>query len=483
MMKKRVFIIAALVCALMLGIAGITWAADSGAPTVVFDASAKTFEFQNCEQYTYGDENGDGFDEQYPDLFPNIKNAMPGDSFNQTIRLKVINAGSDTVKMYLKSEKPNNDYDTLLSGAHPATLSATFGEVEAEKTDILTLAKDFIKGRKDESITSYDTNMVYLGAFTGSSKDREVNVTFALPKEAGNDYAGLMAMVDWVFVAEIIPDSPGPGPGPGPVEPPVEPPFSHEDDRGVWHIDIEEYHMAYVIGSDDGLVHPESPITRAEAVTIFFRLMTDECRNYYWKTSNSYYDVAFNDWFNNAVSTMTNAGIIAGYEDGSFRPNASITRAEFVTIVSRVVTAKSLSKSHFTDVDGQWFEPYVDNAVSLGIVSAYPDGTFRPYEPISRAEVMAICNRMMGRLPCEESLLKDMIVWKDNADQTKWYYLDVQEATNSHIHELGGNKRLYKDREYWIQIDPYIPWETLERPDSRATNMFQSNQPVTQKDR
>ena len=475
MTKKSIAIAAALVCALALGIVGATWATDD-VPTVVFDAGTPAFEFKNCQQYTYGDENSDGKNEVYPDLFPNIKNAMPGDSFSQTIRVKVINAGSNIVKMYLKSENPNSDYDKLLNNdGHPAKLSATFGEVGTEKKSIIDKAKDFIKGRKDETITSSNTNMVYLGAFTGSSKDREVDVTFLLPLEAGNKYAGLKATVDWVFVAEIIPDTPGP------IKPPAETPFSHEDERGTWSIELEEYHMAYIIGSDDDLVHPEDSITRAEAVTIFFRLMTDECREFYWKDSNPYYDVDRTNWYNNAISTMTNAGIVTGYEDGSFRPNAPITRAEFVTLVSRIVTAKKLQKSNFSDVsDGDWFAPYVDNAVSLGILTGYEDGSFRPYAQIERSEVMAICNRLMRRLPCKESLLENMIRWADNMDETKWYYLDVQEATNTHLHELGGDKRLYQDREYWIQIDPYIEWEKLERPNATASNMYQSNQPVMQ---
>lgn len=504
MMKKKIAILAAILCVLVLGIVGATWATDN-VPTVIFDADKKEFSFQNCQKYTYGDEDNDGVDEEYPDLFPSEDGApkvfMPGDSFKRTIKVKVINAGNDTVKMYLRSEVPKSvklpngeplnidrndnekiDYDDLFNSERSfATLSATFGEVGATKESILDKAKDFIKGRKDETITSSDTNKVYLGAFTGSSKDREVDVTFKLPLEAGNEYANLNAVIDWVFVAEIIPKDPGGGVTP--AEPPVEEmPFSHEDSRGTWNVEVEDYHMAYVIGSDDGLVHPENSITRAEAVTIFFRLMTDACREYYWQSSNHYYDVAFNDWYNNAISTMTYAGIITGYEDGSFRPNDPITRAEFVTIVSRVVTAKSLQESSFVDVsDKDWFKPYVDNAVSLGIITGYEDGAFRPNEKITRAEVMAICNRLMGRLPRnEKSLLENMIRWADNMDKEKWYYLDVQEATNSHLHELEGEQVLYKDREYWIQIDPYIEWEKLERPDSTATNMYQSNQPVMQ---
>ena len=312
MTKKKIAILAALVCILALGIAAVTWAADP-VPTVIFDAKAKTFTFQNCIQYTYGDEDGDGTAEQYPDLFPTIKNAMPGDSFDQTIRVKVINAGRDVVKMYLRSENPNDDYDKLINDSgDEVKLTARFGEVGGAKRNILDLAKDFIRGRKDTAITSTDTNMVYLGAYTGSSREREIDVTFALELTAGNEYAGKTATVDWVFIAEIIPYTPDPvGPTPG----------GDDDDRGTWNLELVSEHINYVIGRDDGLVHPEDTITRAEATTIFFRLMTDASRERYWTMSNPYYDVALTMWYNNAISTMTRAGIVEGCPGNVFEPD------------------------------------------------------------------------------------------------------------------------------------------------------------------
>ncbi len=467
MTKKKIAIAAVLVCILALGIAAVTWAADP-APTVIFDAKAKTFTFQNCTQYTYGDEDGDGTAEQYPDLFPAIKNAMPGDSFDQSIRVKVINAGKDVVKMYLRSEKPNKDYDELINDSgDEVKLTARFGEVGGAKSNILDLAKDFIRGKKDEAITSTDTNMVYLGAYTGSAREREIDVTFKLELAAGNEYAGRTATVDWVFIAEVIPYMPDPvGPTPGPDE---------DDERGTWNLELVSDHINYIIGRDDGLVHPEDTITRAEATTVFFRLMTDASRERYWTMSNPYYDVALTMWYNNAISTMTQAGIVEGCPGNMFEPDRPITRAEFVTIGSRILTAKTVVKNDFPDVHGHWAEPYIDNAVSLGIINGYPDGTFGPENPITRAEVMAICNRLLNRYPEEDSLLEGMIQWPDNMDKSRWFYLDVQEATNAHMYERKGTPQQYADPEYWTQLTPNIEWEKLERPDSAASNIYRSD--------
>lgn len=483
-MKKKIAILAAILCVIVLGVVGVTWATDD-MPTVIFDASAKTFSFQNCTRYSYGDENGDGVAEQYPDLFPSedgqYRVFMPGDSFERTIRVRVINAGSDTVKMYLRSENPNADYDTLFGGDHPATLSATFGEVGAGKTNILTQAKDFIRGKKDVTITSRDTNMVYLGAFTGSSRDREVDVTFALPLEAGNEYAGLTAMVDWVFLAEIISADPGPGPGPTPPTPPTpttppEKPINpHKPSSEIadWNIDLMEYHAAYIIGSDDGLVHPEASITRAEIATIFFRLMTTECRERYWSETNTFTDVPSNAWYNTAVSTLANAGVLKGYPDGRFGANDPITRAEFVTIVHRIVSAKDPQPNTFTDTEGHWASAAIDSAQTIGLLSGYPDGTFRPANTISRAEAIAICNRVLGRAPDIKYLLDDMIQWPDNQDPNAWYYLEIQEATNTHMH--GYDEKNYGNREYWIQLEMNIDWKTIESPDYAGTHEIYSS--------
>ena len=479
-MKKKLIVLAVLVCVIALGAAAVTWASND-VPTVIFDAATKTFTFQNCEKYTYGDEDHDGHDEQYADLFPNLKNLMPGDSAAQSVRVKVINAGSDTVKMYLRAENPNADYDKLLNEeGHMATMTASFGEVGARKTDILRRAADFIRGRKGIRVKETDSNNVYLGAFTGQSKDREVDVSFALPLEAGNEYAGLTATIDWVFLAEIIPDTPGPGPGPGgdddkPTEEDFKPgegdiPHSPGYVPRDWLVAMNvRRHVEYVIGRPDGCVHPEDPITRGEAVTIIFRLMTEESRAYYLKDTNTFSDISTNTWCNVAISTLANAGVIQGYPDGTFRQEAPITRAEFVTLLYRIVRARDIAENTFSDVrDNYWAKDAIDNAVTLGIINGYPDGTFRSEETLTRAMMMAICNRMLDRYPDGDWLLEDMIIWPDNMDTGKWYYLDVQEATNTHLHDrrrlADDGKLKVLDWEYWIEVLPNVDWKIYEIP-------------------
>ncbi|MFR3290272.1 MAG: S-layer homology domain-containing protein [Lachnospiraceae bacterium] len=167
-----------------------------------------------------------------------------------------------------------------------------------------------------------------------------------------------------------------------------------------------EDHVAYIIGYEDGTVRPGANITRAEVATIFFRLLTDETRESYWSQSSGFTDVASGAWYNNAVSTLTRAGILDGYEDGSFRPNASITRAEFTKIaVSFFKHAGGASANPFNDVpDSAWYAEFVKAAAELGLIDGYEDGTFRPNAPITRAEACTIVNRTLGRAPDKDNL-------------------------------------------------------------------------------
>lgn len=213
-----------------------------------------------------------------------------------------------------------------------------------------------------------------------------------------------------------------------------------------------EDHYAYIVGYEDGTVRPEGYLTRAEVATIFFRLLTDTSREQFWTTQNDYADVTQEAWYNNAIATMTNAGILKGYEDGTFRPDASITRAEFAAIAARFDRGAAETGSGFSDTAGHWAEAEICRAVSLGWIQGYEDGTFRPDQPITRAEVMTIVNRMLDRAPEDETdLLPDMNLWSDNLPGA-WYYLAVQEATNSHTY-------IRKDNGYetWVAM--------LEDPD------------------
>ena len=220
-------------------------------------------------------------------------------------------------------------------------------------------------------------------------------------------------------------------------------------------------------------VRPEGKITRAEVATIYFRMLTDESRTKFWSQNSGYSDVKAGDWFNNAVSTLSNAGIIAGYEDGSFRPNGYITRAEFATIAARFFDVTYNGKDLFPDISGHWAKDYINQAANKGFVNGYEDGTFKPDRNITRAEAVTLVNRTLDRHPDKNHFTKDMLVWPDNMDQTKWYYADMQEATNSHTYQMKENSDKTK-YENWTKTLPIRNWEALEKAWSNA-NSSQGN--------
>ena len=217
--------------------------------------------------------------------------------------------------------------------------------------------------------------------------------------------------------------------------------------------------FAYVIGYPDGTVHPNGQITRAEVATIFFRLLRDEVRDGAFTTSNTYSDVAYGKWYNNPISTMSALGIITGYPDGTFKPNKPITRAEFAAIAARFDETQSGKSATFSDVIGHWAAKEIGIAYYNDWIKGYPDGTFKPDQNITRAEAMTLINRVLERKPeSPADLLTNMNKWTDNMDTSKWYYLDVQEATNSH-----GYTRKTFNYELWRQMLPDPDWSRYER--------------------
>lgn len=228
-------------------------------------------------------------------------------------------------------------------------------------------------------------------------------------------------------------------------------------------------HFAYIIGRDDGLVHPLAEINRAEVATIFFRMLTDASRNQLWTTTNPYLDVDSKDWFNNAISTLTTGGVVEGKPGNLFDPDASITRAEFATIAVRFFGGGYEGEDLFTDISGHWANQYINRAAVLGLINGRGDGTFDPDAPITRAEAMAIVNRTLGRKPVADQLLDGMITWPDNQDETTWYYADVQEATNSHdfdpVEAEDGTQV-----ESWTELLPVRDWAALEKEWSDANS-------------
>ena len=240
------------------------------------------------------------------------------------------------------------------------------------------------------------------------------------------------------------------------IIPPVEP---EEPDYTPNWLNTTD-HFGYIIGYEDGTVKPNAGITRAEVATIFFRLLTDEARERFWCETNDYSDVADGSWYNNAVSTLSNMGILGGYEDGTFRPNAPITRAEFAKIAVSFFDHEAIEAVNgFVDVArGAWYENYVAVAAEIGLIEGYGGSVFRPEAAITRAEACAIINRTLGRAPDAEHLLpvSQMNTWPDNSDTGVWYYAHIQEATNSHDYSWIG------DIEQWTEKLPEIDWDKFQ---------------------
>ena len=277
--------------------------------------------------------------------------------------------------------------------------------------------------------------------------------TFVQSEDVKQDVQLVVKFVDgaWILAENTInikvscgSDTPG-GDTPGGNDP-WYPPYNPGDDDKPSGLNTED-HFSYVVGYEDGMVKPQRSITRAEVATIFYRLLEDDVREDYDTTRNNFSDVTSDSWYNQTVSTLASMGILKGYEDGTFRPNASITRAEFAAIATRFFdeTGATYEPGTFTDVTGdEWFAGAIMDAVNLGLIGGYEDGTVRPNNNITRAEACAIVNRTLGRVPDADHLLPadEMTTWPDNPSSA-WFYADMQEATNGHEYEWiteDGNK-------------------------------------------
>jgi uncharacterized repeat protein (TIGR02543 family) len=206
-------------------------------------------------------------------------------------------------------------------------------------------------------------------------------------------------------------------------------------------------HFAFINGYPDGSVQPEGNVTRAETAAILYRIMGDECQSYYKTNSSSYSDVARGDWYNTYVATLENAGVIVDTRtNGKFRPNDAITRAELASMIAQFAGLESASAAKFNDVGSRyWAAEEIAIAAKMGWINGYPDGSFRPDRNVTRAELMAMVNRALGRTPKSAGdLLSGMKTWRDNANVNAWYYLDVQEATNSHTYTKSGTHETWK---------------------------------------
>ncbi len=221
---------------------------------------------------------------------------------------------------------------------------------------------------------------------------------------------------------------------------------------------VKDVHFNYIMGYKDGTIRPNNNISRAEVATIFFRLLTDESREYFWQETNDFSDVADNYWASPAISTLTNAGILKGYKDGTFRPRDTITRAEMATIIARFANLTE-NKVTFKDIEGHWAQDAIELAAGNGWIFGYEDNTFCPDNNITRAATIAMINRVLERhVVSVDDLLPDMKEWIDNMDTSYTFYFEIQEATNYHECERIDNS----PNEKWTAKLPDIDWTKYE---------------------
>lgn len=220
-----------------------------------------------------------------------------------------------------------------------------------------------------------------------------------------------------------------------------------------------EDHFAYVVGYPDGTVRPNDNIDRSEVTSIFFRLLKEDVRSANLTETNAFADVNDGDWYNTAISTMAKLGIVNGRKADEFVPNTFITRAEFAAICARFDDAEFEAIDEFTDVQGHWAENEIHEAAARGWIKGYEDGAFKPDQFITRAEAMTMINRVLNRVPeATDDLIDGMVKWSDNSDELAWYYLAVQEATNSHNYDM--KNAIY---EKWTAINDVTDWTTYEK--------------------
>lgn len=297
------------------------------------------------------------------------------------------------------------------------------------------------------------------------TEDAESGYTAVSTGESGKIEAGETAKAVFTNTKNAV--SPDPDPKPDP-KPDPDPDDDDDDDEPKLNTDD---HYSYIIGYKDGYLRPYGTITRGEVATIFFRLLTDETRDKYWSQVNPYSDCNSDLWCNNAISTLTNMGIIDGFTDGTFRPYGRITRAQFSKIaVGFFETTAKEYQGYYSDVpENAWFTDYVEAASRMGLIQGFEDGTFRPNINITRAQACVIVNRALDRKPDEDHLLPEriMVIWPDN-NPGDWYYADMQEATNSHDYTwlTKGSDRKYMEN--WTRKLEQRDWAAFEHAWSTA---------------
>ena len=352
---------------------------------------------------------------------------------------------------------PNPDQITITKSSD-STASASFAPIIF--TEAGTYQYEITEDEGDLNRVKYDTSVYTLSVTVTDNGEKGLTVSNWSIKKNGKPADEI------VFTNHRSSGSHRPDPDPDDDKPSL----NTEDHYGY----IIGYPVDYYTGlpTEDQTkkpVKPQGNITRAEVATIYFRMLTDESRNHFWSQDSGYPDVALADWFNNAIATLSNGGIISGYPDGTFDPNGYITRAEFAVIAARFFDMDYQGEDLFPDIDGHWAQDYINQAAENGFIEGYPDGTFGPDKYITRAEAVTLVNRTLDRHPDPDHFLEDMLVWPDNLDTEQWYYADMQEATNSHEYQV---KKDAQGNEYevWTKVLPVRDWEAFEKEWSDANS-------------
>lgn len=393
-----------------------------------------------------------GGDKATPAITKTVKGNV-GKNFKETFAVTVkgtdenskatMSAASYTGKAEVIASKSLKDVPFLFKPEVMANAVVPYGELRFSEAGTYTYTVQEIPGKT--SRMSYDTTEYTLTIKVALDKEANTYKVESWQFTAGNrEYPAALNIVN--TYRTYHPSTPS--------KPTVEIP--DDDALGLNTTD----HFAYIVGYGNGEVRPQNNITRAEVATIFFRLLTDDVRDENLTKTNRYSDVAATSWYNTAVSTLSSMGIITGYPDGTFRPNAAITRAEFAAIAARFDNDGDKTAAKFSDIATHWARDEISIAYNNGWINGYPNGTFGPQRDITRAETMTLVNRVLNRQPeTEDDLLPNMTVWTDNANPKAWYYLAVQEATNSHYYEFKTNSQYEK----WTELRETRDWTQLEK--------------------
>lgn len=379
----------------------------------------------------------------------NIKNNLD----NLTLTCKGVKVNSDAIADYTINGKITGETSATQAGK-TSKVKYNFNDASATVKIVPSSSSGGSSGSSSRTITiKFDTgdSGIKIDAVT-SKNSVEVNFdTITVPTVEGKEFGGFYADAAFTqpltgkktFTTSTTIYTKWTDKGTEPVDPdkPDQPIFTDK-------------HIAYIIGYPEGTVKPEDNISREEVATVFYRLLRAEKQIEIASTENRFSDVDESRWSNKAISSMAKGGYISGYESGTFKPEQFITRAEFVTIIANMYKLDKTPATSFSDVtNGYWASGYIGAISTKGWVNGYEDGTFKPEQFITRAEVMATVNRMLGRKVSADGISADAKIWSD-ISASDWYYLDVVEATNAHEY----TKAEGAEAETWTKVVDNNVW-------------------------